>query len=54
MTFWGALFIGSLVLLTFHYVKVIKARLRVLQEAAVSLAQRRTGASAWESGDPGI
>ena len=51
MTFWGAFFIGSLVLLTFHYVKVIKARLRVLQEAAVSLAR---GELERPLGNPGI
>lgn len=51
MTFWGALFIGSLVLLTFHYVKVIKVRLRVLQEAAVSLAR---GELECPLGNPGI
>ena len=54
MTFWGALFIGSLVLLTFHYVKVIKASAEGAAGGCGQPGQRRTGASAWESGDPGI
>lgn len=51
MTFWGALFIGALVLLTFHYVKVIKVRLKVLQEAAVTLSR---GELERPLGNPGI
>lgn len=51
MAFWGILFLISLGLLTFHYVKVIKVRLRVLQEAAVSLSK---GELEQPLGSPGI
>ena len=51
MAFWGMFFFGSLVLLTFHYVKVIKVRLRVVQEAAVSLSR---GDLERPLGNPGI